>query len=79
MEINILTRQVRVGEEAIRLSGIELSLLYALASRAGQVVSPPQLIAAIWGSALHHGGARPRIPLRPERWEVWRIACIDRM
>ena len=49
MEINILTRQVRLGEQAIRLSGIELSLLYVLASRAGQVVSPPQIIDAVWG------------------------------
>ncbi len=47
--INILTRQVRVGEEVIRLSGIELSLLYVLASRAGQAVSHAQLMEAVWG------------------------------
>ena len=47
--ISILTRQVRVGKEVIRLSGIELSLLYVLASRAGQAVSHAQLMEAVWG------------------------------
>ncbi len=49
VEIDILARQVSVGGQAIRLSGIELCLLYVLASRAGQAVSHAQLIEAVWG------------------------------
>ena len=39
MEIDIVNRQVRAGPSVVHLSGIEQSLLYLLASRAGRVVS----------------------------------------
>ena len=50
MEIDILTREVRAGKSIIRLSGIEQSLLYLLASRAGQVVSRDDILDAVWGT-----------------------------
>ena len=39
MEIDILNRVVRAGDSVVHLSGIEQSLLYLLASRAGRTVS----------------------------------------
>ena len=39
MEIDILNREVRAGQSIVHLTGIEQSLLYLLASRAGQVVT----------------------------------------
>ncbi len=50
MEIDILNRQVRAGESVVHLSGIEQSLLYLLASRAGRVVSRDDILDAIWGT-----------------------------
>ncbi len=50
IELDILNRQVRVGHSVVHLSGIEQSLLYLLASRAGQVVSRDQILDAIWGT-----------------------------
>lgn len=50
MEIDILNREVRTGESVIHLSGIEQSLLYLLASRAGHVVSRDEILDAIWGT-----------------------------
>ncbi len=49
VEIDILTREVRAGKSIIHLSGIEQSLLYLLASRAGQVVSRDDILDAVWG------------------------------
>ena len=49
VEIDIVQRQVRAGDLIIHLSGIEQSLLYLLASRAGRVVSREQILDAIWG------------------------------
>jgi DNA-binding response OmpR family regulator len=49
IEIDILSREVRAGTSVIHLSGIEQSLLYLLASRAGQVVSRDEVLDAIWG------------------------------
>jgi DNA-binding response OmpR family regulator len=49
VEIDILNRQVRTGASVIRLSGIEQSLLYLLASRAGRVVTRDEILDAIWG------------------------------
>ena len=39
IEIDIVNREVRAGNSVIHLSGIEQSLLYLLASRAGRVVT----------------------------------------
>ena len=50
MEIDILNREVRTGSSVIHLSGIEQSLLYLLASRAGRVVSRDEILDAIWGT-----------------------------
>ena len=50
IEIDIVDRQVRAGESVIHLSGIEQSLLYLLASRAGRVVTRDDILDAIWGT-----------------------------
>jgi DNA-binding response OmpR family regulator len=50
IEIDILSRQVRAGHSIVHLSGIEQSLLYLLASRAGRVVTRDQILDAIWGT-----------------------------
>ncbi len=50
MEIDILNREVRAGTSVVHLSGIEQSLLYLLASRAGQVVSRDEILDGVWGT-----------------------------
>ena len=50
IEIDIVDRQVRAGDSVIHLSGIEQSLLYLLASRAGRVVTRDEILDAIWGT-----------------------------
>ena len=50
MELDIFNRQVRAGASIVHLSGIEQSLLYLLASRAGRVVSREDILDAIWGT-----------------------------
>lgn len=50
MEIDIINREVRTGTSVVHLSGIEQSLLYLLASRAGQVVTREQILDTIWGT-----------------------------
>jgi DNA-binding response OmpR family regulator len=50
MEIDILNRQVRAGASIVHLSGIEQSLLYLLASRAGRVVTREEILDAVWGT-----------------------------
>lgn len=50
MEIDILNRQVRAGHSVVHLSGIEQSILYLLASRAGRVVTREQILDAVWGT-----------------------------
>ncbi len=50
IEIDIVNRQVRAGSSVVHLSGIEQSLLYLLASRAGRVVSREDILDAIWGT-----------------------------
>jgi DNA-binding response OmpR family regulator len=52
IELDIFGREVRAGNSVIHLSGIEQSLLYLLASRAGQVVTPDEILDAIWGTDL---------------------------
>jgi two-component system, OmpR family, alkaline phosphatase synthesis response regulator PhoP len=49
IEVDIVNRQVRAGESLVHLSGIEQSLLYLLASRAGRVVTRDEILDAIWG------------------------------
>jgi two-component system alkaline phosphatase synthesis response regulator PhoP len=50
IEIDIVDREVRAGTSVVHLSGIEQSLLYLLASRAGQVVTRDEILDAIWGT-----------------------------
>ena len=50
IEIDIVSREVRAGQSVIHLSGIEQSLLYLLASRAGRVVTRDEILDAIWGT-----------------------------
>lgn len=50
IEIDIVNRQVRAGTSTVHLSGIEQSLLYLLASRAGRVLTREQILDAIWGT-----------------------------
>ena len=50
IEIDIVNRQVLAGQSVVHLSGIEQSLLYLLASRAGRVVSREEILDAIWGT-----------------------------
>ncbi len=50
MEIDIVNRQVKAGDSAVHLSGIEQSLLYLLASRGGRVVTREEILDAIWGT-----------------------------
>ncbi len=50
IELDILGREVRTGNSVIHLSGIEQSLMYLLASRAGQVVTRDEILDAIWGT-----------------------------
>jgi DNA-binding response OmpR family regulator len=50
MEIDIISREVRTGTSVVHLSGIEQSLLYLLASRAGRVVTREQILDTIWGT-----------------------------
>ena len=50
IEIDILSREVHAGDSNIHLTGIEQSLLYLLASRAGRVVTRDEILDAIWGT-----------------------------
>jgi DNA-binding response OmpR family regulator len=50
MEIDIVTREVRAGTSTVHLSGIEQSLLYVLASRAGDVLTREEILDAVWGT-----------------------------
>jgi DNA-binding response OmpR family regulator len=49
LEINILQRLVRAGTSELHLTGLEQSLLYLLAARAGQVVTRDEILDALWG------------------------------
>jgi DNA-binding response OmpR family regulator len=49
LEIDILHRQVRAGPSEVHLTGLEQSLLYLLAARAGQVVTRGEILDALWG------------------------------
>jgi len=50
MEIDIVSRVVRAGDSVVHLSGIEQSLLYLLASRAGRVITREEILDAVWGT-----------------------------
>jgi two-component system KDP operon response regulator KdpE len=50
VEIDILHQRVRVGESRLSLTSIEQTLLYLLASNAGDVVTREMILDAVWGS-----------------------------
>ena len=50
MELDIVNREVRAGQSVVHLSGIEQSLLYLLASRAGRIVTREEILDAVWGT-----------------------------
>jgi len=50
MEIDIVHRAVRIGDTVVRLSTIEQSLLYLLASRSGRFVTREEILDAVWGT-----------------------------
>ena len=52
IEIDIFNRVVNAGDSVLRLSGIEQSLLYLLASREGRIVTRKELLHAIWGADI---------------------------
>src|SRR5664280_2615198 len=52
IEIDIFNRVVNAGDSVLRLSGIEQSLLYLLASREGRVVTRMDILHAIWGADI---------------------------
>jgi DNA-binding response OmpR family regulator len=49
LEIDILHRQVRAWSSELHLTGLEQSLLFLLAARAGQVVTRVEILDALWG------------------------------
>jgi DNA-binding response OmpR family regulator len=49
MELDILNRRVRVGDDDLHLTGLEQSLLYLLAANAGQIISRDQIVDTLWG------------------------------
>ncbi len=54
IEIDIVNRGVHAGDSVVHLSGIDQSLLYLLASRAGRVVTREEILDT------RSGGPRPR-------------------
>ncbi len=49
IEVDLLTRQVRRGEEQVRLSTTEFELLVYLLRHRGRVLSREQILSAVWG------------------------------
>ena len=49
LEIDILNRQVHAGSSSLHLTSVEQSLLYLLASNAGQLLTRNDIMDALWG------------------------------
>jgi DNA-binding response OmpR family regulator len=49
MQLDILNRRVRIGDDDLHLTGLEQSLLYLLAANAGQIISRDQIMDSLWG------------------------------
>lgn len=49
LKINLATREVKLGEEIIKLTSLEFDLLAALLRYPGRVFTRQQLIDAVWG------------------------------
>ena len=52
IEVDIFNRSVTAGDSVVRLSGIEQSLLYLLASHAGRSVTREEILHTIWGTDI---------------------------
>ena len=49
LEVNVDARRVMCGGEPLTLTPTELKLLVALMRRAGEAVSPEELVREVWG------------------------------
>ncbi len=49
LEVNLLTRRVKVSDQEVRLSPTEYRVLHCLASNVGKTVTQDDLISAVWG------------------------------
>jgi len=49
LRLDLITRRLWRGEQQILLTPTELNLLVALMNRAGEVVSPEELVREVWG------------------------------
>ncbi len=49
MVVDLATKRVWRGEEIIHLTPTELNLLVAMMQRSGEVVTPEELVSAVWG------------------------------
>jgi DNA-binding response OmpR family regulator len=49
LEIDILHRRVRVDDQDLHLTPLELSLLYLLAANAGRVLTRDEILDDLWG------------------------------
>jgi DNA-binding response OmpR family regulator len=50
LQIDILYRTVRVGDDELHLSPLELALLYLLAAIPGRVLTREEILATLWGA-----------------------------
>jgi two-component system copper resistance phosphate regulon response regulator CusR len=49
IEANLLTREVRRGEQSVRLSSTEFDLLVHLMRHRGRILSRQEILSAVWG------------------------------
>ena len=57
VELDLSTRRVRIGDEAVHLTPTEFDLLTFLATHVGQVFTREQLLVQVWG---YHDGSGAR-------------------
>jgi len=50
LEIDLLEQQVKAGATELRLTSLELALLYLLASNIGQTLGRDEILDALWGA-----------------------------
>jgi len=50
LEIDLLEQRVRAGASDVRLTSLELALLYLLASNPGQTLARDDILDAVWGA-----------------------------
>jgi two-component system KDP operon response regulator KdpE len=50
LEIDVLNRRVRAGDRQLRLTSLELSLLYLLAANAGRLLTRDEILDHLWGA-----------------------------